>query len=157
LDAAGNALVTLTSSGRDGATDLAVNPGVTASVSGLTLTGATEAAVFNRGSLTLSRFAVTGNWIGFYMLSDNHTGTVYNAGGTLGVQDSRITANHLSGGTSGLHGGGGIESGAYLGAAATLTVANSTVANNDGGLNGGGIWISGGTATVTGSTITGRL
>src|SRR5262249_10854022 len=75
LDAAGNPLVTLTSSGRDGSTDLAVNPGVTASVSGLTLTGATEAAVFNQGSLTLRSVAVTGNWVGYYGLFGDHTGT----------------------------------------------------------------------------------
>jgi hypothetical protein len=156
LDAAGNPLVTLTSSGWDGTTDLAVNPGVTASVSGLTLTGATEAAVFNRGSLNLRRVVVTGNWIGYYGIFDSHTGTVYNAGGTLVVQDSRVTDNHLTGAGSSPHGGGGIESGPYLGAAAALTVANSTVAGNDGGLNGGGIWISGGTATITGSTITGN-
>ena len=155
LDAAGNPLVTLTSSGRDGSTDLAVNPVVTASVSGLTLTGATEAAVFNQGSLTLSHVVVTGNWIGSGAF--DHTGTVYNAGGTLVVQDSRITNNHLPYSTSGVHGGGGIESGPYLGGpAGTLTVTNSTVSNNDGGRDGGGIWISGGTAAITGSTITGN-
>src|SRR5262245_46859092 len=41
LDAWGNPLVTLTSFGREGSTDLTVNAGVTASVSGLTFTGAT--------------------------------------------------------------------------------------------------------------------
>ena len=157
LDAAGNALVTLTSSGRDDSTDLAVNAGVTASVSGLTLTGATEAAVFNRGSLTLRRVAVTGNWIGYWGIFGDHTGTVYNAGGNLVVQDSRINDNHLRGGSSGTHGGGGIESGTYVGTTGALSVANSTVTNNDGGRAGGGIWISGGTATITGSTITGNM
>src|SRR5262249_11445612 len=78
LDAAGDPLVTLSSSGQDGSTDLAVNAGVTAAVSGLTLTGATEAAVFNRGSLTLRGVAVTGNWIGSYGLFGAHPGTVYN-------------------------------------------------------------------------------
>jgi hypothetical protein len=155
LDAAGNPLVTLTSSGRVDSTDLAVNSGVTASVSGLTFTGATYAAIFNQGSLTLRRVTVTGNQIMYYGFGD-HTGTVYNAGGTLVVQDSRITDNHLSSG-QGVHGGGGIESGTYLGSAGTLTVTNSTVANNRVEGSGGGIWISGGTATVTGSTITGNM
>src|SRR5262249_47072034 len=86
LDPDGNPLVTLTSSGRDGSTDLAVNPGVTASVSGLTLTGATANAIFNRGSLTLRHVAVTGNHIALW---DNSRVTIYNEG-TLVVQDSRI-------------------------------------------------------------------
>src|SRR5262249_5788879 len=55
LDAAGNPLVTLSGAG------LAVNPGVTASVFGLTVTGARGFAVFNLGSLTLSRVVVTEN------------------------------------------------------------------------------------------------
>src|SRR5262249_41598425 len=156
LDGAGNPLVTLTSPGRDGSTDLAVNPGVTASVSGLTVTGATEAAVFNRGSLTLRRVAVTGNWIGYSGPPSDYPGTVYNAGGTLVVQDSRITDNHLRGGSSGVHGRAGIHNGTHRGAAGALTVANSTVANNEGGRAGGGVWVSGGTATLTGSTISGN-
>jgi len=82
LDVAGNPLVTLTGSGRDGTTDLAVNPGVTASVSGLTLTGATEHAVFNRGSLTLRHVAVTGNQIGYWVGPGySFRGTIYNEGG----------------------------------------------------------------------------
>src|SRR5262249_56886499 len=95
LDPAGNPLVTLTSSGRDWSTDLIVNPGVTASVSGLTLTGASEHAVFNRGSLTLGRVVVTGNLIGEHDPSGHHAGPVYNAGVTLVVQDSRITNNRV--------------------------------------------------------------
>jgi hypothetical protein len=159
LDATGNALVTLTSSGRDGSTDLTVNPGVTASVSGLTLSGATENAVFNRGSLTLSHVAVTGNQIG-YWVGPGYTfrGTVYNEG-ALVVQDSRITDNHVN--TYGTDGGGGGISNA---AAGTLTVANSTIANNTvpgvgvspGYTRGGGVFNFGGTATITGSTLTGN-
>src|SRR5262249_27212908 len=70
VDAGGNALVTLTRSGwydyeAGGSTDLAVNAGVTASVSGLTLTGATDHAVWNQGNLTLDQVAITGNQIGY--------------------------------------------------------------------------------------------
>jgi hypothetical protein len=157
LDAAGNPLVTLSSSGQDDTMDLWVNPGVTAAVSGLTFTGATDAAIFNRGSLTLRNVAVTGNWIGYWGLISNFTGTVYNAGGTLVVQDSRITANHLRTDSLGNNGGGGIESGYYLGSAGTLTIVNSTVANNEAeGGSGGGIWLIGGTAILTGVTVTGN-
>jgi hypothetical protein len=160
LDAAGNPLVTLTRSGRDWSTDLIVNPGVTASVSGLTLTGASEHAVFNRGSLTLSRVVVTGNLIGEHDPSRHSAGPVYNAGATLVVQDSRITNNRVQtwGYTYTLDGGGG----GIWNAAGTLTVANSTVANNTvwqfgtAATVGGGIANLGGTATITGSTITGN-
>src|SRR5262245_17388565 len=48
LSAAGNPLVTLTRGGADGSTTLFVIPGVTADVSGLRFTGATEHAVWNR-------------------------------------------------------------------------------------------------------------
>src|SRR5262249_21673821 len=135
-------------------------PGVTASVSGLTLTGASEHAVFNRGSLTLGRVVVTGNLIGEHDPSGHHAGPVYNAGVTLVVQDSRITNNRVqtSGYTYTLDGGGG----GIWNAAGTLTVANSTVANNTvwqfgpDATVGGGIANLGGTATITGSTITGN-
>src|SRR5262249_19579762 len=55
VDAGGNPLVTLTRSGwsdyeAGGSTDLFVSAGVTASVSGLTLTGATDHAVWNQGN-----------------------------------------------------------------------------------------------------------
>lgn len=163
LDAGGNPLVTLTSSGRDGTTDLAVNPGVTASVSGLTLTGATEKAVFNRGSLTLSHVAVAGNQIGYWVGPGySFRGTIYNEGGLV-VQDSRITNNtvNVSAYSVGADGGGG---GIWNAAAGTLTVANSTVADNaaPGGVvtpgytYGGGICNFGGIATITGSTLTGN-
>src|SRR5262249_32510400 len=154
LDPAGNPLVTLTRSSGD--RDLAVNPGVTASVSGLTFTGATANAIFNRGSLTLRHVAVTGNHIELW---GNSYVTIYNEG-TLVVQDSRITDNHVHQvGTVFLDDrGGGIWN------AGTLTVANSTIANNTaqsrgvspGSGWGGGIHNTGGTVTITGSTITGN-
>jgi Calx-beta domain-containing protein/parallel beta helix pectate lyase-like protein len=158
LDASGNPLATLTRSGGDYSIDLVVNPGVTASVFGLTLTGATEAAVFNRGSLTLSHVAVTGNEIGFWGLTHNQNGAVFNAGGTLVVQDSKIADNFVHS-WDGIHGGGGIENGSYFDSpAGTLTVTNCIVANNwlSGG-GGGGIWSNGGTATITACTITGNF
>src|SRR5262249_4589422 len=99
VDAGGNALVTLTRSGwynyeAGGSTDLAVNPGVTASVSGLTLTGATDHAVWNQGNLTLDHVAITGNQIGYeyYGYGRDFFGTVYNEG-ILVVRHSTITNN----------------------------------------------------------------
>src|SRR5262249_26631104 len=76
----------------------------------------------------------------------------------LVVQDSRITDNHVN--TSGWDGGGG----GIWNERGTLTIANSTIANNTapglgvspGYTRGGGIYTFGGTATITGSTLTGN-
>src|SRR5262249_34516714 len=94
VDVGGNPLVTLTRSGwydyeAGGSTDLAVFAGVTASVSGLALTGATDHAVWNQGNLTLDHVAITGNQLGYTSawLNQPFYGTVYNEG-ALTVQGS---------------------------------------------------------------------
>src|SRR5262249_26462404 len=88
-------------------------------------------------------------------------GTVYNEG-TLLVQDSRITSNVvdvLAFSIAGDGGGGGIWN-----EAGTLTVTNSTIADNrapgrgvvPGYSYGGGISNFGGSVTLIGSTLTGN-
>src|SRR5262249_2452591 len=133
--------------------------GVTASVGGLGFTGATWHALVNQGSLTLRHVAVTGNTI--VVWSDSVT--IYNEG-TLVVQDSRITDNHLVTVHMPVTDGVTPRGGAIRNVHGTLTVANSTIANNtvprgdasppDG--YGGGIYNDGGTVTITGSTLTGN-
>jgi hypothetical protein len=149
LDTVGNPLVTLSRGKADWSTDLIVNAGVTASVSGLAFTGGSDHALLNSGSLTLDDVAVSGNQIGYDGAVAQFHGTVYNSG-TLIVQNSRIANNSVD--TLDPGGGGGIWNDG-----GTLTVANSTLASNEvsgNGANGGGIWSNGGTATITGSTIT---
>jgi hypothetical protein len=162
-DAAGNPLVTLSRGGAQGSTDLVVNAGVTAWVSGLAFTGGSEHALLNHGSLTLDQVAVSGNQIGYYIgfLTHQFNGTINNDG-TLNIQDSQITnntVNLLGLGPADVSGGG-----AGIWNTGTLTVSDSTIANNAspaGNTNvsvsyGGGIVNSGGMATITGCTITGN-
>jgi hypothetical protein len=165
LDAAGNPLVTLNHGEAQGGTDLVVNAGVTASVFGLAFTGGSEHAILNHGSLTLDHVAVSGNQIGYYVgfLPYQFDGTINNDG-TLAVQNSRITDNTVnvladSGPSDASGGGAGIWN-----AGGTLTVADSTIANNASPAGtsssnisyGGGISIYGGKATITGCTIIGN-
>src|SRR5262249_16493809 len=119
LDPAGNPFVALASYGRTDGVDLAVNAGVTAEGPGLTFTGATGAAVLNRGTLTLSRVAVTGNSVG--SLGFTYNGTVSNVG-TLVVRDSRVAGNVLDTWWYETAGGGGIYS-----AGGVLIVSDTTV------------------------------
>jgi hypothetical protein len=163
-DAAGNPRVALSRGGAQGGTDLVVNAGVTASVSGLTFTGGSEHALLNHGSLTLDHVAVSGNQIGYYIgfVPHQFNGTINNDG-TLDVRDSRITDNTVNlladSGPADVSGGG-----AGIWNAGTLTVADSTIANNASpagysSLNisyGGGIVNYGGTATITRCTLTGN-
>jgi hypothetical protein len=162
LDAAGSPLVTLSRGGADQSTDLLVGAGVTASVGGLGLTGATLHALVNQGSLTLDHFTVSGNHIGFYAnhFPSDFSGTIYNTG-TLTVQDSTISNNQINGFYADVTTGG-----AGIWSAGTLTVLRTRLINNlvlvpggyalPGSTYGGGISIYGGTATVTDSTLTGN-
>jgi hypothetical protein len=163
LDAAGNPLVALSRGEAQGGTDLVVNAGVTASVSGLTFTGGSEHALQNHGSLTLDHVVVSGNQIGYRVdfVPYQFNGTINNDG-TLDVRNSRITnntVNLLGLGPADVSGGG-----AGIWNTGTLTVADSVIANNAspaGNTNvsmsyGGGIVNYGGTATITRCTLTGN-
>ncbi len=105
-----------------------VNPGVTATLAGLTVTG---------GSHTLSD-------------TFQHGAGIKNQG-NLTVADATITGNDISfGPNSIMPKGGGIYN------AGTLTVTNSTISNNSATGSGGGIYNDSGTVTITKSNITGN-
>jgi uncharacterized repeat protein (TIGR01451 family) len=119
--------------------------GVTASISGLTLTngvgtsgsGSNGGGILNEGTLTIRNSVVAGN-------SAVSGGGIYNLGGTLSVVSTTISNNHADSGS-----GGGILS------TGTLTVINSSVIGNAAG-SSGGIEIGGGTADITNTTISGN-
>ena len=162
--------LTLTGSGADttildaNALDRAIHvqPGVTANVSGLTITGGQVAGygggIVNQGTLNLSNSYVTQN-----SLSNGDGGGVANFAGVLTVTDCEITDNTVNvyggGGISNLNGqvtitrtlidgntapdtasgsGGGIKNLA-LSADAVMSVTDSTISNNQVGNMGGGI------------------
>lgn len=77
-------------------------------------------------------------------------GGIYNDQGTLTVISSRISGNAATGNGQG---GGGIFN---FTAAANLTVINSLLTGNTSGSRGGGISNSGGTLTVSSTTISGN-
>ena len=125
-----------------------VDGGVTASISGLTITGGSVTGqhgggVYNRGgNLTLNNVTISGN-------NDGNGG-----GGGLGVSSGTTTLTNctVSGNTSVGKGGGlGVYSG-------TTSLTNCTLSGNSaaGSLGyGGGLWAKG-TTTVTDCTVTGN-
>ena len=126
----------------------AVASGVRANIYDLTISGARydksqgpEGAIVNRGNLSLVGVALTGN-------AGIEGGAVTNLGGFVGIKWSQITGN------SAVTGGGGL-----LNNNGTITVNNSTIANNKvtGGTQGGGaISTYGGALTLESVTISGN-
>ena len=114
---------------------LQVDGGVTATLSGLTITGGSAGGINNAGTLTIISDTI----------SDNDGGGILNQG-TLTVTGSTISDN------SAYYGAGITNSG-------TLTVADSTISDNtayaagDYVFEGGGGIANSGTVTVTGSAI----
>ncbi len=119
-----------------------VSSGITAAISGLTISGGRSnlsgAGVSNGGTLTLARVTITNNTA---ELGVGHGGGVSNTGNLT------LTHSTVSGNTGGV-GGGGISN------SNLLTIMNSTIVGNLGGSTGpgGGLYNSGGIATVTNST-----
>jgi hypothetical protein len=144
-----------------------INSGVTANLSGLTITSGHDfsgGGIHNSGILTVSNSIVVGNTaygLGsggggiyndgtltvsnsqFFSNTAYYGSGIYNNGGTLTVSNSTFSGNPAS------SNGGGIYN--YAG---TLTVTNSTFSVNT-GYNGGGVW-NYGTLTVTNSTLSGN-
>ena len=115
---------------------------VTASISGLTITGGNASldgggGVKNFGILALTNCTVTGN-------------SAYSGGGLQIDGTATLTNCTVSGNNSATFGGGG---GLYISGAATLT--NCTVSGNSANL-GGGVFTSG-TATLTHCTVSGNF
>ena len=119
-----------------------VSSGITAAISGLTISGGRSnlsgAGVSNGGTLTLAKVTITNNTA---ELGVGHGGGVSNTG------DLTLTHSTVTGNTGGV-GGGGISNSNFI------TILNSTIVGNLAGSTGpgGGLYNSGGIATVTNST-----
>ena len=119
-----------------------VSSGITAAISGLTISGGRSnlsgAGVSNGGTLTLAKVTITNNTA---ELGVGHGGGDSNTG------DLTLTHSTVTGNTGGV-GGGGISNSNFI------TILNSTIVGNLAGSTGpgGGLYNSGGIATVTNST-----
>ncbi len=159
--------VGLTISGNDSSRVFQLDPGVTATLSGLTITGGFSnsrgGGIYNvGGTLYLTDCTITGNSAGFAGggLDNNWSATAYISdstfsgnssflgGGLVNDGEATLTGCTISGNTA--YRGGGL----YNGGIATAVLDDCTVANNSainyGG--GGGIW-NPGSLTVTGGYI----
>src|SRR5262249_1802709 len=139
-----------------------VRGGVTATISGLTITNGSASGNSGGGidndhsTLTVSDCTLSGN------SSDFHGGGISNDGFRSdvfgGIAALTVTNSTLSGNSAGV--GGGIYNDGYFGSA-TLTISNTTLSGNSANvLGGGGIsnyGVSGSTTlTVTNSTLSGN-
>ncbi len=161
----------LTISGNNAVTVFSINSGVTASISGLTITGGNGTnggGIYNAGTLTVSNSTISNNNASQYGGGIYSTGAltvsnnsvifnnislagsgIFSAGGPLTVSNSIIAGNYI---TSSTGGGGGIDN-QY----GTATVSNSTISDNSAGSGGVGDGIvNGGALTVSNSTISGN-
>src|SRR5262249_4310013 len=149
---------------------------VTASISGLTISGGSATAgvfdagggLLNYGTTTLTNCTVSGNSASFG--GGVGTGSVYNPGGTTTLTNCTVSGNSASrigGGVSMDHGtltltnctvnGNSAGSGGGLFQfRATATLTNCTVSSNSAYLNGGGLASYAGTATLTNCTVSGN-
>jgi len=178
IDGPGASIVTV--SGNNAVGVFQVDNGVTASLSGLTISGGNVASdvenngdgggIFNVGTLTVTNSTVENNsaatgggilssgklTVTNSTIEDNTSeeisggGGIWN-GGTLAVTDSTISGNTASH----LGSGGGIFNFGDGNDLATLSVTDSTIENNSAAGSGGGIE-NAGTVTVSQSTIAGN-
>jgi fibronectin-binding autotransporter adhesin len=153
---AGSGLVTLSGGGAVGV--LTVQPGVTATLTGLTITDGSAAfggAINNSGNLTLNDDTLSGNTAGFGGALDNE------ATGTLTVANSTFSNNTAT------QGGGAVDnagvkatltnttiannsapSGGGIYSTSPLTLVNDTIAYNNATVSGGGLDLTGGAVTL---------
>lgn len=136
----------------------AVNPGITANISGVTISngfgsGATPGGgIYNdHGTVTITDCVISGNF--------GPGAGIYNDGNTSGTASLTITNSTISGNNSNFNGGGGIFNTAHFGGNAQVSITNSTISDNI-SEDGGAIMnnANGGTAlmTITNSTISGN-
>jgi fibronectin-binding autotransporter adhesin len=142
----------VTVSGNNASRVFQVDGGVTASISGLTISGgqtdSAGAGIFNSGNTALIDCTISGNTAG------TGSGTAQGGGidnnGTLSLTSSTISGNSAYGNYHYSHGGGMENSG-------LLTVTGSTISGNSARFpGGGGIENSGGTVTLTDTIVAGN-
>ena len=143
----------MTISGNQESRVFQVDPNVTASISGLTITGGSTASngagLYNSGMTTLTACTLSGNTaIGGSVT--NEGGGIFNSG-TLNLINSTLSGNKASYGPQYSSYGGGIFN------SGLLTVTGSTISGNSAAYpGGGGIDNSGGTATLTDTIVAGN-
>ena len=120
-----------------------VDDGVTASLSGLTITGGTTASngggLYNLGgTITLTDCSLSGN------SAAGSGGGLYSSGGTTTLTDCTLSGNTAAG-----SGGGAFAVG-------TTTITDCTLSGNSAAGSGGGLYSSGGTTTLTDCTLSGN-
>jgi fibronectin-binding autotransporter adhesin len=135
----------LTLSGGGNSRVFQVDGDVTASLSGLTITGGSASnggGLANYGgTVTLTGCTVSGNSAGH-----DGGGMYFNDGGTATLTGCTVSSN-----SAGYSGGGLFE-----GSSVTLALTNCTVSGNSADNNGGGLANYGGTAILTGCTVSGN-
>jgi parallel beta-helix repeat protein len=130
---------------------------VTASISGMTITGgnvdyANGGGLRNYGTLTLTNCTVRGNSANGYGTSG---GGVFN-GGTATLINCTVSGNSSGGGSFSGGGGGGVGNGSrFYAPNATLTMTNCSLSGNSAYYAGGGLY-NGATATLTNCTVSGN-
>lgn len=143
---------TLTVSGGKAVTVFTVNRGVTATISGLTITDGNDSntinpggGIFNLGTLTVAQSVIQNN-----SAPNGFGGGIDNAG-TLMLTDCTIGGNSSAF-------GGGVSSGTFDVNATSLTITGSRITGNTatGGAGGGILTYTVGTDTITASTIQGN-
>ncbi len=153
---------TVTVSGGGTVSVFEVGSGVTATLSGLTISGGATSGsgggLYNNGTTTLTNCTISGN-------SSGSGGGVWNNGTAAltactisgnsafegaglynissGTGTMTLTGCTISGNSAEGNGGGGVNDGT-----ATMTFTDSTISDNSAGC-GGGLWNGGGTATLT--------
>jgi predicted outer membrane repeat protein len=158
----GSGLLTVRGSGASSV--FTITPGVTVTLSGLTISNGNSVdggGIHSDGNLSLSNCFVTGN------TASNTAGGIFSTG-VLTITSSTISNNNAVAGGSGINNTGtlvitnsivsgntGASNGGGISNSGTLTVTNSTISDNSVGTSGGGI-SSGGTLAVTNSTISGN-
>jgi hypothetical protein len=148
----------VTLSGNNASRVFQVDSGVTATLSGLTLTagyvadnGSGGGGVRNFGTLTINQSTISGNTVG------NASGGGISNFGTLKINQSTISGNTASA-ESGIPGIGNGKGGGVYNLVGTLTINQSTISGNRAESVGGGIAGAGtpnliGTVTIIQSTI----
>jgi hypothetical protein len=149
---------------------LTVPTGVTASISGLTISNGNSydggGGIFNSGTLTISNCIISANSTryggggifnsGTLMASNSSiTGNSGYSGGGISADNGTLTISHCTISGNSAISGGGISSGGRMVTVTYSTISQNSAFGSDSSF-GGGISSGGGTVTVTNSTITGN-